>query len=166
MLEEVSGQQNLVLMGGFNYPDFCWNKNLVHKLSIRFLECIAHCLLLQMMDMLIRSSTLLDLLLANGEGLLYNVTTNDSLGYSDHNVVEFKILLSSLKTSSRTKTPNFRRPNFNMIRAQLQGVPWEASMEGEGTCVGSYSRVPAESTRMVHPLQRERKKAEQKTTLA
>ncbi|KAK4807115.1 hypothetical protein QYF61_018456 [Mycteria americana] len=133
LLKEVSGQQNLVLMGDFNYPDICWENNTaVHKSSIRFLECIEDCFLLQMLDMLTRNSALLDLLLPNQEDLLDNTTTNGSLGYSNHNIVEFKILLSTLKTSSRTKTMDFRRANFNMLRAQLQGIPWEASMEGKG----------------------------------
>lgn len=40
-LKEVSGQQNLVLMGDLNYPGICWENNTaVHKSSIRFLECI------------------------------------------------------------------------------------------------------------------------------
>ncbi|PKU32242.1 rna-directed dna polymerase from mobile element jockey- hypothetical protein [Limosa lapponica baueri] len=36
-------------------------------------------------------------------------------------LLEFKILLSTLKTSSRTKTLDFRRANFKMLRSQLQG---------------------------------------------
>ena len=130
------GQQNLVLMGDFNYPDICWESNtVVHKSSIRFLECTEDCFLLQILDMPTRNNALLDLLLANQEDLLDNITTNGSLGYSNHNIVEFKILTSTLKTSSRTKTLDFRRANFKMLRAQLRGIPWEASMEGKGACI-------------------------------
>ncbi|KAK4806136.1 hypothetical protein QYF61_001059 [Mycteria americana] len=60
-------------------------------------------------------------------------TNNGSLGYSNHSIVDFKILLSTLKkTSSRTRTLDLRRANFKMLRAQLRGMPWEASMEGKG----------------------------------
>lgn len=114
------GQPNLVLMCNFNYPDICWENNTAaHKLPIRFLECIEECILLQMLDMLARNSALLDLPLTNCENLCDNKTTNGSFGYSDHSIVEFKILLSTLKTSSRTKTQDFRRANFNTLRAQL-----------------------------------------------
>ena len=66
LLKEVLGQQNLVLMGDLNYPDICWEKNTaVHKLSIRFLECIEDCFLLQMLDMPTRNSALIVLLLTN-----------------------------------------------------------------------------------------------------
>ena len=48
--------------------------------------------------------------------------------------MEFKILLSAQKTSSRTKTLHFRRANFNMLRAQMRGIPWEAFMDGKRAC--------------------------------
>lgn len=47
LFKEFSAQQNLVLMGDFNYPDICWKNNTaVQKLSIRFLECTEDCFLL------------------------------------------------------------------------------------------------------------------------
>lgn len=42
------------------------------------------------------------------------------------------MLLSTLKTSNRTKTLDFRRDSFSILRAQLWGFPWEESMEGKG----------------------------------
>lgn len=39
-LKQALGQQNLVLMGDFNYPDMCWKINTAaHVSSIKFLEC-------------------------------------------------------------------------------------------------------------------------------
>lgn len=79
---------------------------VVGQLSIRFLECIEDCFLLQMLDMLTRNSTLLYLLLTNHKDLLDNITISGSLGYSDHNIVKFKVWLSILKTSKH-KNPGF-----------------------------------------------------------
>ena len=140
----------------------------MNKLSITFLECIEDCFLLQMLDMLTRNSALLDLLLTNQQDLLDNITTNGSFGYSDHNIVEFKILPSMLKASSRTKILDFRRANFKMLRARLQGIPWEASMEGKGACEcwELFKNSLLKAQEHLHPLQRERKKAEQEATLA
>ncbi|PKU30494.1 rna-directed dna polymerase from mobile element jockey-like [Limosa lapponica baueri] len=135
-LEEVSRSLALVLMGDFNLPDVYWKDNTAErKQSRRFLECVEDNFLAQLMlNMPTRISALLHLLLANQEDLLDNITTNVSLGYSDHNIVDFKILPSTLKTSSRTKILDFTRADFNMLRAQLQGIPWEASVEGKGAC--------------------------------
>ena len=92
---------------------------MVHKLSIRFLECIEDSFLLQLLDVLTRNNALLDLLPINQDDLLDMKPTNDNPGYSDHNTVGFKILLRTLKTSNRTKKLDFRRANFSMLGAQL-----------------------------------------------
>lgn len=57
LLKEDLGQQNLITMGDFNYPDICWESNRgVHKSSVRFLECIEDCFLLQMLNMMPQNS--------------------------------------------------------------------------------------------------------------
>lgn len=66
-LKQTSGQQNLVLMGEFNYPDICWkNHPAVDVSSSKFLKCVGNCFLIQMLDVITRSEALLDLLLKNG----------------------------------------------------------------------------------------------------
>lgn len=125
-------------MGDFSYPAICWENNTaVHNSSSRFLECIEDCFLLQTLNTSGRYSALLGLLRPNREDLLDNITTNSSLGYNNRNTLEFVILLSRLKTSNRTKTMNFRKASFSMLWAQLQGILWAASIEGNGPCESS-----------------------------
>ena len=76
-----------------------------------------------MLDVPTRNEALLDLLLTNQENLLCNALLSDSLGCSDHNIVEFGILLSTLKGSTEKKALDFRRANFSSLRAQLGGIP-------------------------------------------
>jgi len=97
--------------------------------SIKFLECIEDCFLTQMLDMPTRNEALLDLPLTNQEKLLYNISVSNSLGCCDHNIVEPRILLISLKISSKTKVLYFQKADFSSRRAQLGGIPWETSME-------------------------------------
>lgn len=60
------GQQNLVLLGDFNYPDTCWENNMAaHKLFITLLGHAEDLFLLQMLDVPIRINTLLGLLLTD-----------------------------------------------------------------------------------------------------
>jgi len=108
----------------------------VYKPSIRFLECIEDCVLLQMLDMKTRNSALLDLELTNQE-LLNNIIANIILRYSNHNIVEFKMLLSTLETSSR-------------LKSQLQYTLSPAARDSMGSIhgrvkelmnAGSYSRT-------------------------
>ena len=43
-LKQASHQQNLVLIGDFNYPDICWKNNTAaYMSSIKFLECVEDC---------------------------------------------------------------------------------------------------------------------------
>ena len=133
-------------MGDFNYPDICWKNNTAaHISSIKFLECVEDCFLIQMLDVPTRNEALLDLLLTNQENLLCNISISDSLGCSDHNIVEFGILLSTLKASTKTKVLDFRRANFIPLRAQLGGILWGFwkllwGMK-ELTSAGSFSRA-------------------------
>ena len=46
--------------------------------------------------------------------------------------MEFGILLSVLKVSSKTRVLDFRIANFSALRAQLGRIRWEASTEDKG----------------------------------
>lgn len=119
-LKEASGLQALLIMGDFNYPNICWESNaVVNKHSKRFLECIEDNFLMQLLDVLTRSGALLDLLLTNKEDLLRDVTVNGSSGCSDHKITEFEILRGMRKTSSRIKTLDFRRADFDLFKELL-----------------------------------------------
>ncbi|GAB0190393.1 triadin [Grus japonensis] len=67
---------------------------------------------------------MLDLLLTNKEGLVGNVKLKGSLGCSDHEMVEFKILRAARKVHSKLTTLNFRRADSGLFRDLLgQIVP-------------------------------------------
>lgn len=59
--------------------------------------------------------------LTNWENLLWNILVSDSLGYSDHRIVEFGIQLGMLKVSTKPKVLDFRRANFSSLNAQVTG---------------------------------------------
>ncbi|RMB91816.1 hypothetical protein DUI87_31744 [Hirundo rustica rustica] len=70
-LEKVSGPSALVLVGDVNLPDICWELNTAKKrLSRKFLECMEDNVLLQLVGEPTRGRTILDLLFANGDGLV------------------------------------------------------------------------------------------------
>jgi len=87
-------------MGDFNYPDICWKNNTAaHMSSVKILECIEDSFLIQMLDMRNKNAALLDLLLTNQENLVCSILVSDSLGCSNHNILESGLLLSTLKVS-------------------------------------------------------------------
>jgi len=56
---------------------------------------------MQILDVPTRNEALLDLLLANQESVLCNISLRDSLGCADYSIVEFGILLGTLKVSTK-----------------------------------------------------------------
>ncbi|KAK4817455.1 hypothetical protein QYF61_015610 [Mycteria americana] len=125
--------QALVLVGDFNHPDICWRDNTAgHKQSGRFLECVDDDFLLQVIEEPARRGAMLDLLLTNKEELVGNVKLKGSLGCSDHEMVEFKILRAPRRVHSKLTTLDFRRADFGLFRDLLGRVPWDKALEGRG----------------------------------
>ncbi|GAB0186117.1 hypothetical protein GRJ2_001077000 [Grus japonensis] len=121
----ASCSQVLVLMGDFNHPDVSWRDNTAgHKQSRRFLECIDDNFFLQVIEEPTRRGAMLDLVLTNKEELVGNVKLKGSLGCSDHERVEFKILRTARRVHSKLTTLDFRRADFDLFRSvSLTSVP-------------------------------------------
>jgi len=56
-----------------------------------------------------------------------------SLGCSDHEMLEFKILRSVRRAYSKFTTLDFRRADFGLFRDLLGRVPWDKALEGRGS---------------------------------
>ena len=55
-----------------------------------------------------------------------------SLGYRDHEIMEFKILRMSKRVHSKLAALDFRRADFSLIRELPGRVTWENALEGRG----------------------------------
>ena len=75
---------------------------------------------------------MLDLFLINEEGLVTNVNLKGSLGCSDHETVDFKILRASKRVCSKLATLDFRRTDFELFKELLGRVTWEKGLKGGG----------------------------------
>ncbi|GAB0176549.1 hypothetical protein GRJ2_000120100 [Grus japonensis] len=75
---------------------------------------------------------MLDLVLTNKEGLVGNVKLKGSLGCSDQEMVEFKILRAARRAHSKLPTLDFRRADFGLFRDLLGSAPWDKALEGRG----------------------------------
>ncbi|GAB0202677.1 hypothetical protein GRJ2_002733300 [Grus japonensis] len=129
----ASRSQALVLMGDFNHPDICWRDKAAEcKQSRRFLECVDDNFLLQVIEEPTRRGAMLDLILTNKEGLVGDVKLKGSLGCSDHEMVEFKILRAARRVHSKLTTLDFRRADFGLFRDLLARIPWDKALEGRG----------------------------------
>jgi len=60
------------------------------------------------------------------------VKVGGSLGCSDHDMVEFRILRGGSRAISKTTTSDFRRSNLGLFKGLLRGIPWIRDLEGRG----------------------------------
>ncbi|GAB0202710.1 hypothetical protein GRJ2_002736600 [Grus japonensis] len=75
---------------------------------------------------------MLDLVLTNKEGLVGDVKLKGSLGCSDHEMVEFRILRAARRALSKLTTLDFSRADFGLFRDLLGRKPWDKALEGRG----------------------------------
>ena len=71
-----------------------------------------------------RRRVMLDLVLISKKALVGNVKFKGSLGCSDHEMVEFKILRAARRAHKKLPTLGFRREDFGLFRDLLRRVPW------------------------------------------
>ncbi|CAM5165610.1 unnamed protein product, partial [Eretmochelys imbricata] len=129
-LTAVTRSHALVLMGDFNHPDICWERNTaVHRQSRKFLERVGDNFLVQVVEVPARDRAALDLLLTNWKELVGEAKVDGTRGGSDHEMVEFRILTQGRKESSRIRTLDFRKADFDSLR---ELIPWENNMRGKG----------------------------------
>ena len=83
-----------------------------------------------------RRSNILDLLFVNRGGLVGDVKVGGRLGQSDHEMLDFSILVEPRRGVSRTATLDFRRADLNLFRTMVERVPWEVVSESVGAQEG------------------------------
>jgi len=114
-------------------PPICWEDHTARYIqNRRLLQGTDDNFLTQVVEEQKRRGVLLDLVLTNREGLVENVKVGGSLGCSDHEMVEFRILHGGSRAISRIKNLDFRRANFDLFKELLGGIPWVGSSEGRG----------------------------------
>lgn len=75
----------------------------------------------------------------------------DSLGCSDDEMVEFRILKRGNKAKGRITTTDFRRAHFGVFRHQLERIPWETALKRrEVQDLVAFQESPFPSSKMVH----------------
>ncbi|GAB0183494.1 hypothetical protein GRJ2_000814700 [Grus japonensis] len=120
-------------MGDFNHPGICWKSNAArHAQSRRFVQSTDDNFLAQVVEEPTRRGVLLDLVLTNKEGLDGDVKLGGSLGCSDHEMMEFRILHERSRATSQITTLGFRSTNFGLCKNLLGSMPWVRALEGGG----------------------------------
>ena len=90
---------------------------------------------------------MLDLVLINTEGLVGNGKLKGSLGCSDHEMVEFKIVRAERRVHSKLIALDFRRADFGLLRDLLGRVPQDKVLKGRGAQESGLTRITSSKLR-------------------
>ncbi|PKU41308.1 glycerol kinase [Limosa lapponica baueri] len=107
---------------------------------------------------------MLNPILTNTEGLVGNVKLKGSLGCSDHEMVEFKILRAERRVCNKLTTLDFRRADFGLLRGLLGRVTWEKALEGRGA-QASWLVFKDPNSGVVYPKKEEIKQKSQEVCM-
>jgi len=79
-----------------------------------------------------RRGVLQDLIFTNIERLIGEVKVESSLGCSDDEMVETRILRAGRRVKGNLTTLEFKRADFDMVEGLLGRVPEDKTLEGRG----------------------------------
>ena len=88
-----------------------------------------------------KRGALLDLVLTKKEGLVEDVKAGGSLGCSDHEMVEFRILRGGSRAISRIKTLDLRRADFGLVKELLGGISKAGGSKSAGCSLNITSSM-------------------------
>uniref|UniRef100_A0A8B9PPT3 Ig-like domain-containing protein n=1 Tax=Apteryx owenii TaxID=8824 RepID=A0A8B9PPT3_APTOW len=107
-------------MWALKHPGICWKDNTArHKQSWRFLQSTDDHFLTQVVVEPTRRGVLLDLIVTKKEGVVEDVKVGGSLGCSDHEMVEFRILGGR----GRARSPHSLRYFYTGVSEPSPGLP-------------------------------------------
>ena len=65
--------------------------------------------------------------------MIQDVVVGDSLGTSDHNIIQFKVVANVPLKSTSELVPDFRKANFMGLRKHLKNMEWDAAFSENDT---------------------------------
>ena len=153
MLKSLSKEQVLV-MGDFNYPNINWSSYECDTVGGRFLEVILDNFWTQHVHLPTREGNILDLVISSEEGMVENLTVDEHLANSDHNMVNFCLVLVTQINNSSKKRLDFNKGDYVRLREHLNETNWEHELIGKDvdTMWCSFRDILTESITMYIPL--------------
>ena len=122
---------NLIIMGDFNYPDINWSTNNCNsQASEQFVDTIHNMFLSQIVEQPTRGNTILDLILTSDTNMTHDIDVGEPLVSSDHNCIRF-LLNVNFENSNRPKSfLDFSKAEFEGFNTELSYINWDGVLGG------------------------------------
>ena len=127
----LSERVKIILTGDFNFPGIDWNLTAPlqpNSLSDYFCDTIMNYFCLtQSIDTPTRGDALFDLVISNCPENLMDIDVCDSLGTSDHNIVNFNLVGNLSGPYQALKLVyDYKNANLESFRNDLSSAPWDS----------------------------------------
>ena len=129
VIKYVSGKQVLV-MGDFNYPGIDWDCLESDSEGESFLNLVQDCFLFQHVLTPTRGNNILDLVLSSEEGMVEDLQVCEHLANSDHNMISFKLVCSTIINDTSRTVYDFNKGNYVKMNDMLNAVDWDILLNG------------------------------------
>ena len=124
------GTGNIVIMGDFNCPSVNWDSFVCDSEGNRLLTTMDDLFMEQLVNHPTRYNNILDLVFTNNPNQICDMTVGECLGTSDHRIIRFNILYKFKAVDNISFIPNYRKANFDSIRAEILSNDWDELLQG------------------------------------
>lgn len=121
---------HVVICGDFNYPSIDWRTDTCTGSGEQFLDVINDCFLTQHVEESTREDNILDLVLSSEEEMIQDVEVCEPLANSDHNSVQFKVVVrgSSPSQDDSKVLRDFKKANWEEMKRTLNSIDWDNAL--------------------------------------
>ena len=122
LLGKVSLEQNVTIMGDFNFRELNWGNLETIDESHLFIECLRDNFLSQLVNQPTRSNNYLDLILSSDENIVENVNVGEPFKTSDHQIIRFSLITRKPVQNKVTQTFNYYTDSYDEVRKYVQSL--------------------------------------------
>ncbi|MEL7079452.1 MAG: endonuclease/exonuclease/phosphatase family protein [Cyanobacteria bacterium J06582_2] len=119
-----------ILMGDFNC-NIDWQARTANSEGQRLLDFANEEFLTQWVKKPTRGNNILDLVFSTEENIVTKLDVGEKLGKGDHNMIRFEIKVSNPRNQKSFKKLNFKRANFDRLRAEIRDINTSGNMNVE-----------------------------------
>jgi hypothetical protein len=122
-------EQNIVVLGDFNFQNLNWENKETLDESHPFIECIGNNFLTQVVEKPTRGENFLDLILCSDTSLVDNLRVGEPFQTSHHQIIRFSLLTRKQAPKTNMKAYNYFKADYEGIREQANSLNWDKVFE-------------------------------------
>ena len=124
IINQISNQ-NSIIMGDFNFSEIAWHDPHSFSDNHPFINSLSDNFLFQLVEEPTRGENCLDLVLSSDETFIDNVVVGEPFSTSDHNKIEFDIIISKFRLDEGVQSYNYFKADYQQIIDAAVDRKWD-----------------------------------------